>query len=64
MTEDDFEVLGQLSDKLDNATHAAVLPIPDSLHKTALTGICESVRDELRAFLAANGFNPWSETDE
>jgi hypothetical protein len=61
LTDDDCETLGLLVDKLDNAAHAAVLPIPDKLHKEALTGIVGDARDQLKAFLVERGFNPWSD---
>lgn len=63
MPEEDFERLGDMVDRLDNAAHAAVLPIPDRIHKKALAGIVSSVRDELKAFLIDRGFNPWSDFD-
>lgn len=59
MNEEDFESLGELVDRLDNAAHAAVLPIPAELHSKALTGIVTDVRDELQAFLKGKGFDPW-----
>lgn len=60
MTDDDFETLGLLADRLDNVAHAAVLPIPSHIHVKALTDIVGEVRDELKAFLKSKGFNPWA----
>ena len=60
MSEDDFETLGLMVDRLDNGVAASVLPIPPSLHVEGMKGIMEDVRDELRAFLVQRGFNPWS----
>lgn len=59
-TEDDAETLGLLVDRLDNFAAGAVLPIPDSVHKEALSEAVAEARDELRGWLVARGFNPWS----
>lgn len=60
LSEDDCETLGVIVDRLDNATAASVLHVPDRIHKEALLGIVSAVRDELRQFLVTKGFNPWS----
>ncbi len=62
VSDDDFETLGQMVDKLDNFAHGALLPISLETHKAALTACIEDVlRDELKAWLTAKGFNPWSD---
>lgn len=61
MTEDDFETLGLIVDKLENGIAATVLPLPPQIHITGMKGIMEDARDELRAFLVERGFNPWSD---
>lgn len=64
MTQDetDFEPLGLLVDKLDNAAHALLLQNPARIHKEALGAIVKDVRDELKAYLVKRGFNPWDDS--
>jgi hypothetical protein len=59
VSDDDFETLGLLVDRLDNAAAATVLPVPTSILLEGMTGIVNDVRDELRSFLIERGFNPW-----
>lgn len=59
MDEDDFEELGLLVDRLDNAAAATKLPIAADLHLAGMKPIVEEVRDSLKAFLVAKGYNPW-----
>lgn len=61
MSDDDMEALGQLVDRLDAASYATVLPLPDVIHAAALSEIVRSVRDELKEFCVSHGFNPWSD---
>lgn len=59
MSDEDLETLGLMADRLDNAAHAAVMPLPPHIHVQALTGIVGDVRDELKTFLKSKGFDPW-----
>lgn len=61
MTNEDFETLGQLVDRLDAATYLEKLPLPDKLHKEAFLGAIKQGRDDLKAFLLDKGFNPWED---
>lgn len=59
ISDDDFEALGLLVDKLDNFAAGSVLSLPAHIHKQVLTSALEDARDELRAWLIGKGFNPW-----
>lgn len=60
MSKEDFDTLGRLVDRLDNATAALLLPLPPQIHIDGVRGIVESVRDELKAFVVSrSGENPW-----
>jgi len=61
MDDDDFETLGRMVDRLDNAVAATQLPLPPDIHIAGMKGIIESVRDDLKKFLADKGFDPWDE---
>jgi hypothetical protein len=60
MSDEDFELLGQMVDRMDNLSAASVIPMPNELRITALNEAIRSMRDELRAMLVAKGFNPWA----
>lgn len=60
MTNDDAEEIGLLSDQLDNALHAARLPLPPAIHIEGMTAIISNVRDRLRALvIQSTGEDPW-----
>lgn len=60
MTEEDFETLGLMVDSLDNGLAATRLPLPAELHVQGMSGIMETVRNDLREFLKGKGFDPWN----
>lgn len=60
MNADQLDRLGRLADKADNFTHASKLPMPDSIHKQALTDGMNDIRDALRLlYIEVSGENPW-----
>jgi hypothetical protein len=59
MSEEDFETLGRMVDRMDNLSAASVIPLPNELRITALNEAIRSMRDELHAFLIEHGFDPW-----
>jgi hypothetical protein len=59
MSEEDFETLGRMVDRMDNLSAASVIPLPNELRITALNEAIRSMRDELHAFLIERGFDPW-----
>jgi hypothetical protein len=61
MNDDDFDRLGRMVDRLDNAATAATMNLPDHIHRAALRDIVESIRDDLKALLRDRGFDPWSD---
>ncbi len=61
LSDDDFEALGQMVGKLANFACGAIIPMPLEIHRDALKGCIEDVRDEMRAWLIGKGFNPWSD---
>lgn len=62
LTPDQLDRLGRLADKADNFSHAAKMPLPDSVHKTCLLEGMGDIRNELRAiYVEASGENPWKE---
>lgn len=62
MTEEDWDTLGRLVDRLDSAITANELPMSDSLKITGMLGIVRDVRDALKEFVIENGENFWGET--
>jgi hypothetical protein len=60
VSDEEFEILGQMVDRMDNLSAASVIPMPNELRITALNEAIRSMRDELRGMLVAKGFNPWA----
>lgn len=63
LTDDEWEILGQLVDKLDNGAGASELGIrlTPRIHVEGLTATITKTRDALKKFCTDRGFDPWSE---
>lgn len=56
----DFDELGKLADRLDNALAATRLPVSPAMHIEGMKGIISDVRDELRSIAKTGlGYDPW-----
>lgn len=53
--EDAVERMARAADTLDNLIHAMAMPLPDSLHMTAIRSALPGLLDEMRAALTAAG---------
>lgn len=53
MTEDHADRLGRLADELDAVLHTAKLPLPPSIHLTALTKKVREARDVIAEVVRA-----------
>lgn len=62
MSNEELEQIGLLSDKADNLSHAAELPLPPEIHLKCLSGGMADIRDALRKlYIESSGVNPWNE---
>lgn len=54
------EKVGKLADTCDNLKSALTMPLPFHIHKEALNGSLETMRNELREiYIEMTGANPW-----
>lgn len=59
---DEMDELGQAIDRVDNLSHALMLPMPASFHVEQIKSILPEVIAELKdAFVKVTGENPWSD---
>lgn len=64
MPEELIEQLGKLADKADNFYHASRLPMPDRVHRQALTEAMIDIRNELRDIVREySEDDPWEGDD-
>lgn len=61
MTPDNAERLGKLTDELDAVLFSAKMPLPPSIHLTALTEAVREARDVCAGIVRAEtGDDPWA----
>ena len=63
ITDEQLEKLGKLIDRIDNVTHAGMIPMPDKLRLQAIGEFLPELHSELKSlYVEIAGDDPWDES--